>query len=306
MGAYIIRRLLWLVLILFWVSILTFVLVLAAPGDPAQMLAGNRAMGDSVDLLRKQYGLDQPIHVQYLKYMRNVAQGDFGYSFYFKRPVRDAIFERLPATAMLAVSIIVVSIALGVPMGIVGAMRHNSIVDRALMFFGLLSISLPTFFLGLLLIYVFAFRLGLFPIGGYGTLRHLVLPTLSVALPWSAWYATILRSNMLDAKTSDYVRTGYAKGLGDRQVTLRHMLPNAVLPVVAMVSMDLAGLLTGIALVEAVFSWPGLGWQALQAAQRKDLPLIMGSVFFGAVMIGLGNLIADVLNGRLDPRAQLD
>ena len=306
MGPYIIRRLMWLALILFWVSVLTFVLVLAAPGDPAQALAGNRAMGASIELLRQQYGLDQPIHVQYLKYMRNVAQGDFGYSFYFKRPVRDAIFEKLPATATLAAAIILTSIALGIPMGIVGAMRSNSLVDRALMLFGLLSISLPTFFLGLLLIYVFAFRLGLFPIGGYGTLRHLILPTLSVALPWSAWYATILRSNMLDAKTTDYVRTGYAKGLGDRQVTLRHMLPNAILPVVTMASMDLAGLLTGIALVEIVFSWPGLGWQALQAAQRKDLPLIMGSVFFGAAMIGLGNLLADLVNARLDPRVSLD
>jgi peptide/nickel transport system permease protein len=174
------------------------------------------------------------------------------------------------------------------------------------MFLGLLWISLPTFLLGLLLIYVFAFKLRWFPIGGYGTLRHLVLPTLSVALPWSAWYAIILRSNMLDAKGSDYVRTGYAKGLSQQVVTLRHILPNAVLPVVTMASMDLAGLLTGIALVEYIFSWPGIGWQALQAARTKDIPVIMGSVFFGALMIGLGNLLADVINAWLDPRVRLD
>ena len=306
MGAYIIRRLIWIALTLLWVSVLTFILVLAGPGDPAQALAGGRAMGASIDQIRQQYGLDQPIYVQYFKYMRNVLQGDFGYSFYFKRPVMEALLQKLPATATLAVSIIVVSVAVGISMGIVTAMRNNSGVDRLITIFGLLSLSLPTFLLGLLLIYVFAFKFGWFPIGGHGTLRHLVLPTLSVALPWSAWYAIILRSNMLDARSNDYVRTGFAKGLAERSVTLRHILPNAVLPVVTMASMDLAGLLTGIALVEYIFSWPGIGWQALQAALRKDLPVIMGSVFFGALMIGLGNLLADLITARLDPRVRLE
>jgi peptide/nickel transport system permease protein len=305
MTQYIFRRLMWIVLSLVWVSLLTFGLVLAGPGDPAQALVGARASGVSIEHLRRQYGLDQPIHVQYVKYMRNVLRGDLGYSYYFKRPVTETLLAKLPATALLAVAIVVVAIAIGIPAGTLAAMRSSSVADRGIMLVGLLWLSLPSFLMGLLLIYVFAFRLRWFPIGGYGSLWHLVLPTLSVALPWSAWYATILRASILEVKSNDYVRTGYSKGLSRQHVTLRHILPNALLPVVTMTSMDLAALLTGIALVEYIFSWPGIGWQALQAAQTKDLPVIMGSVFFGALMIGLGNLVGDLLTAWLDPRVRL-
>jgi len=169
----------------------------------------------------------------------------------------------------------------------------------------LVAISMPSFFLGLLLIYLFAFQLKLFPVGGYGSWRHLILPTLSVALPWSGWYAIVLRSNMLDAISTDYVRTAYAKGLSQRAAALRHMLPNAILPVVTMVGLDIAGLLTGIALVEYIFNWPGIGWQTLQAAQRLDVPMIMGSVLFGALIFSLANLVVDLLYTVLDPRVRL-
>ncbi len=306
MTMYIIRRLLWIGLTMIWVSLLTFVLVLAGPGDPAMILAGPKAMGVSVELRRQQYGLDQPIHVQYIAYMSNLLRGDLGDSWYFKRPVVDVLLDKFPTTAVLALSIIVVAVATGVLMGIVSAVRSNTMVDRAFRIGGLAAISMPTFLLGLLLIYVFAFRLGWFPIGGYGTLKHLVLPTLSVALPWAAYYGIVLRSNMLDAKGADYVRTSSAKGLRRTTITRRHILPNAILPVVTMASMDLAGLLTGIALVEYIFSWPGIGWQALRAAQSKDLPVIMGSVFLGGMLVGFGNLVADLLNARLDPRVRLE
>jgi peptide/nickel transport system permease protein len=191
-------------------------------------------------------------------------------------------------------------------MGTIAALKHNSLIDRGFMIFQLLTISLPTFFLGLLMIYFFAFRLGWFPVGGYGSFSHLILPTLSVALPWSAWYAIFLRSNLLDVTGADYVRTAYAKGLGQKLVVLRHMLRNALLPVLTMVGMDLATLLTGIALVEYIFNWPGIGWQALQAAQHLDVPLIMGSVLFAAALIGVGNLLVDLLYTWLDPRVQLE
>lgn len=306
MGKYIIRRLLWIALTLLWVSFLTFVLVLNGPGDPAMILAGPKAMGASVELLREQYGLDQPVYVQYLRYMGQLLRGDLGNSWYFKQPVAELLRAKFPTTALLALSIIAVAVFSGICLGIITAVRSNTPVDRALRIGGLAVISMPTFLLGLLLIYVFAFQLGWFPIGGTGTLGHLVLPTLSVALPWAAYYGIVLRSNMLDSKGADYVRTAYAKGLAAATVTRRHMLPNAILPVVTMASMDLAGLLTGIALVEYIFNWPGIGWQALRAAQTKDLPVIMGSVLLGGLLIGLGNLVADVLNSWLDPRVRLE
>jgi len=302
---YIIQRLAWTVLVLIGVSALTFLLVFAMPGDPAQALVGGRASKDSIEQVRRQYGLDQPLQVQYFSYMGRLLRGDLGDSFYFRQPVAQALLARFPATALLAGAIILVAVVIGIPLGVVGALRSNTAIDRGLMVGELLAISMPSFFFGLLLLYLFAFQLRLLPVGGYGSLKQLILPTLSVALPWSGWYAIILRSNMLEAISTDYVRTAYAKGLSGRSAALRHMLPNAILPVVTMVGMDLAGLLTGIALVEYIFNWPGIGWQTLQAAQRLDVPMIMGSVLFGALIIGLANLIVDLLYTVLDPRVRL-
>jgi peptide/nickel transport system permease protein len=306
MTRYIIRRLLWTGLTLFGVSLITFILVFAGPTDPANALVGDKALGVSIEHVRQQYGLDQPIYMQYLNYMGNLLRGDLGDSYYFKRPVATTLWEKFPATALLAVSIIVVAMVFGVPMGTLAALKHGTAIDHGLMIFQLLTISLPTFFLGLLLIYIFAFRLDLFPVGGHGTPSHIVLPTLAVALPWSAWYAIFLRSNILDVTGTDYVRTAYAKGLKQRMVVLRHILRNALMPVLTMVGMDMAALLTGIALVEYIFNWPGIGWQTLQAAQHLDVPLIMGSVLFAALLIGLANLIVDLIYTWLDPRVRLE
>jgi peptide/nickel transport system permease protein len=302
----IMRRLLWTGITLLGISLITFLLIFAGPTDPARALVGEKALGVSIDHIREYYGLDKPLHIQYLNYLGHLLRGDLGESYYFRRPVAEALVGRLPATALLAFSIIIVAMLLGVPLGTLAALKNGSLVDRGLMVVQLLSISLPTFFVGLLLIYFFAFKLKWFPVGGYGTLRHLVLPTLAVAVPWSAWYAIFLRSSMLDVLSADYVRTAYAKGLSQRIVALRHMLRNALLPVITMVGMDLASLLTGIALVEYIFNWPGVGWQALQAAQHMDVPLVMGSVLFGALMIGLGNLLVDLVYTWLDPRVQLE
>src|SRR5262249_54664511 len=227
-------------------------------------------------------------------------------SFYFRQPVAQALLARFPATALLAGAIILVAVVIGIPLGVVGALRSNTPIDRGLMIGELLAISMPSVFFRLLLLYLFAFPRQLLPVGGYGSRKQLILPTLSVALPWSGWYAIILRSNMLEAISTDYVRTAYAKGLSQRSAALRHMLPNAILPVVTMVGMDLAGLLSGIALVEYIFNWPGIGWQTLQAAKRLDVPMIMGSVLFGALIIGLANLVIDLLYTVLDPRVRLN
>src|SRR5262245_33709661 len=303
---YIIERLLWTGIVLIGVSAITFLLVFAKPGDPALALVGGRASKDSIEQVRKQYQLDQPIQVQYASYMGRLLRGDLGDSYYSRQPVAQALLAHFPATAVLAGSIIMVAIMIGIPLGILGALKSNTPIDRGLMITQLLAISMPSFFFGLLLLYLFSFQLKLLPVGGYGSWRHLILPTLSVALPWAGWYAIILRSNMLEAISNDYVRTAYAKGLNQRLAALRHMLPNAILPVVTMVGMDLAGLLTGIALVEYLFNWPGIGGQTLQAAQRLDVPMIMGSVLFGALIIGLANLAIDLLYTVLDPRVRLN
>jgi peptide/nickel transport system permease protein len=303
---YVIRRLLWLVITLVGVSILTFLLIFAGPVDPAVALVGPKADRAAIAQVRIQYGLDQPLHQQYVRYVSHLLRGDLGRSFYFRQPVTEALFGKLPATALLALSVMVVASLLGVSMGLLAALKNGSPLDRGLLLLQTLSVSLPTFFLGLLLTYFLAFRLKWFPIGGYGELRHLILPTLAVAIPWSAWYGIVLRSTMLETIAADYVRTAYAKGLQGRVVVLRHILRNALLPVVTMIGADLATLLTGIALVERVFNWPGIGWQALEAALRLDIPMIMGSVLFGALLIGLANLLVDLLYTWLDPRIQLD
>ncbi|MFN8445145.1 MAG: ABC transporter permease [Caldilineaceae bacterium] len=303
---YILRRLLWMLITLFGVSILTFILIFAGPVDPALALVGPKADSVAIAQVRQQYGLDQPLYVQYARYLSHLLRGDLGQSFYFRQPVREALFAKLPATALLALSIILVASLLGITLGTMAALRNGSLLDRGLMILQTLSVSLPTFFAGLLLIYFLAFRLKWFPIGGYGTLRHLVLPTLAVAVPWSAWYGIVLRSSMLDVISMDYVRTAQAKGLSGRVIAWRHMLRNAMLPVVTMIGVDLASLLTGIALVERVFNWPGIGWQTLEAAIRLDIPMIMGSVLFGALLIGVANLLVDILYTWLDPRVQVE
>jgi peptide/nickel transport system permease protein len=305
MMAYLLRRLFWLALTLLAVSAFTFAIIFAGPVDPVQALVGPRAQGEALAALRRQLGLDRPLYVQYADYMGKLLRGDLGYSFFFKRPVSQALFSRLPATAQLAGCIMGLSLVFGLPMGIVTALKRGSLLDHSMTVAGLVLISMPSFFFGLLLIYFLAFKLNLFPTGGYGSLRHLILPGLSVALPWSVWYGTILRANLLYVLSTDYVRTAYAKGLWQRLVVFRHALKNAMLPLVTMLGMDLASLLTGTALVEYVFNWPGIGWQALTAAQHRDVPMVMGSVLFGAALIGLANLGVDILYSFLDPRVRL-
>jgi peptide/nickel transport system permease protein len=305
MLAYVLRRLLWIAITLWGVSLLTFGLIFSGPADPAQALSGEKASAASIALMRSRLGLDRPVYRQYLTYMGDLVRGDLGESYYFNRPVREALLERFPATALLAVAIFVFAVAIGVPLGVVTALRNGGVLDRLLTIGGLLTISMPSFFFGILLLYCFAFRLKWFPVGGYGSLDHVVLPALTVALPWGAWYGIVLRSNMLDVLSHDYARTAAAKGLRQSTIAWRHLLPNALLSVITMLGMDFAVLLSGLALVEYIFSWPGIGWQALQAAQRFDVPMIMGSVILGALLIGSANLIVDLIYTRLDPRVRL-
>lgn len=303
---YIARRLLWIAVTLLFISAITFTLVLSAPGDPARALAGSRADDTVLTQVRTQYGLDQPIHVQYLRYMTRLLSGDLGYSYAYNRPVIEELGSKLSPTALLAFSIIATALAIGIPLGVFTAQQSRSKIGQTVNILGLMTISMPAFVFALLLIYVMAYNLRWFPIGGYGSPNHLILPTLTVAIPWSVWYANILRTNLLSLAHSEFVRTAYAKGLEKRRVTFRHMLPNALAPVVTMVSMDLAALLTGLAIVEYVFNWPGIGWMAVRAALSRDIPIVMAAVLLGGIFVGLGNLVADLLIARLDPRVRAE
>src|SRR5215218_7866066 len=229
MLAYIVRRLVWIAVTLVGVSMLTFGILFAGPTDAAQALSGGRSQQASVEMLRERLGLDRPIHEQYLTYLGNLLHGDMGESYYFSSSVSEALAQRFPATLQLALAIFILAVALGVPLGVATSMYRGGLLDRGLTIIGLVAISIPSFLFGLLMLYFFAFKLKLFPVGGYGTPAHLVLPALTVALPWAAWYGIVLRSNMLDAIAQDYARTAAAKGLSRWTIAWRHLLPNALL-----------------------------------------------------------------------------
>ena len=305
---YVVRRLLWILLTMVCVSMLTFGLIFFT-GDPAVMLTptrkGQAPAPEMVERVRREHGLDKPLVIQYGQYLWRLAQGDMGYSYYLRRPITEVMFEKFPNTALLAGLILLVAISVGIPLGIVAALRRNTIVDQVILVFSTIAIAVPSFILALVLIYFVSFRLKLLPFSGHGTVRHLILPVISVAAPSSAGYAIFLRTNLLNQLGADYVRTAYSKGLATRVVAYRHMLPNALIPVVTLGSIDLAYLLTGVVLVETVFGYPGIGAQVLAAVTRKDIPVVMASVFDGALLIGFGNLIADLLTAWLDPRIKL-
>jgi peptide/nickel transport system permease protein len=305
MPAYLLRRLIQSALILIGVSFITFFLLYVLPADPVRQIAGRSATPQTVENIRQQLGLDQPFVVQYWRYLSGLMQGDMGRSYLQKTEVADLIASRLPATLLLMVAAIVCELALGVTMGIVAALTRGRLADQALMIGSFLAVSAPQFVVSLLLLYVFAVKLGWFPIGGYGTFAHLVLPALTLGLLGSGWYSRMMRSSMIDVLRADYIRTARAKGLGRSRVVLRHALPNAILPVIAMIGIDIGVFMGGIVVVESVFGWPGIGQLAWQAIQRVDIPIIMGVTLVSAFAIVLGNLLADLITPLIDPRIKL-
>jgi len=219
--------------------------------------------------------------------------------------VASILMRRLPATAELALAGVLTELLLGIPIGIISAVRRRSLLDRAAMILALFGVAAPPFWLGLILLYLFAFRLPIFPLGGSGGLQHLVLPAITLGLAGAAWYARMLRSSMLDILQADYVRTARAKGLAERTVLMRHILKNAIQPIVTMVGMDLGYYLGGLVLVESVFSWPGIGHELWRAINDLDIPIILGSITFAALAIVVMNLGVDLLYSVIDPRVRL-
>jgi peptide/nickel transport system permease protein len=303
-SGYLIRRLLLMILILFGVSLITFTLAYLIPGDPAREMAGPRASLEVVQQIRHDLGIDEPVPMQYLHYMGRLARGDLGTSWMFTRPVGQAILERLPATLQLAFAATVLEVLIGIPVGLLAALYHGRWQDRALMIPTLLGVCAPSFWVGLLLLYTLAFQLSIFPLGGYGTPAHLVLPALTVALIGAPWYARMLRSSVLDVLGMDYVRTASAKGLRRSTVVGRHVVRNALAPIMTMAGMDFGRRLGGLLVVETVFGWPGVGTLLLTAIRELDVPIIMGAVLVGAAFTVSVNLLVDLLYATLDPRVR--
>lgn len=297
-------RLLQSLFILLGVTIITYGLLFLIPADPVRMIAGRSATPETVESIRAQLGLDQPIPVQYLRYLGALLQGDMGRSYVQKAEVNELIASRLPATIELMLAAIVFELMIGLPAGIFAATRRNRPADKIVMVFSFMGVSAPQFVVGLLLIYVFAHKFGLFPLGGYGSLSHVVLPALTLGVTIAGWYSRMSRSSMVDVLQQDYIRTARAKGVAESGVVLVHGLRNAILPIIAMIGIDIGLYMQGVVVVEAVFGWPGIGQLAWLAIQRVDIPIIMGVTLVAAVGIVLGNLFADIATSLIDPRVR--
>ncbi len=305
MAAYLIRRLLQTALILLGVSVITFALLYLLPADPVRQIAGRSATPETVENIRRQLGLDQPFIVQYWRYLSGLLQGDLGRSYLQRSEVSTLIAARLPASLLLMVGAISCELLLGLTMGIVAAVRRGSVADQTMMIASFVGVSAPQFVVGLLLLYFFSVRLGWFPIGGYGTWKHMVLPSVALGILGAGWYSRMMRSSMIDVLRQDYVRTARAKGLARGTILFRHALPNAVLPIIAMIGIDIGLFMSGIVVIESVFGWPGIGQLAWQAIQRIDIPIIMGVTLVSACAIVIGNLMADLVTPFIDPRIRL-
>ncbi|MDP2983964.1 MAG: ABC transporter permease [Candidatus Latescibacter sp.] len=309
MTSYILRRLFLMIPILWGVATIVFALMFIVPGDPARMLMGQHGDEQTLAQLRRELGLDRPVYVQYVRFMGRLLKGDLGMSYRQKRPVAEIIRDRFPATARLAVSSMLIAIIVGIAAGILAARYRNSMWDWLVMVFSLSGISMPVFWLGMMLILLFASGLGWLPVGGYGKngdLRHLLLPAVSLAAVSIGYIARMMRSSMLEVIGKDYIRTARAKGLSEWAVVLHHALRNALIPVITIIGINFASLLGGAVATETVFAWPGLGRAVVDAIRMRDLPVVEGCVIFLAVIFVLANLIVDLSYAWLDPRIRLE
>ena len=318
MAWFIARRLAQLVPVLLAIATLNFLLLHMAPGDAADIIAGQagHATPEFVAELRREFGLDKPLHQQYLIYLGKLATLDLGYSVLYQLPVSELILERLPATLALMVSAIVVAVALGVVLGVVAAKNRGRWLDSVLSVGALVVYATPVFWLGLMLIVFFSIHLGILPSGGASDVReshagfeyaldflqHLVLPMITMALFYVAIYTRLMRASMLEVYSLDFITTARAKGVSERAIAWRHAARNALLPVVTLAGLQFGHLLGGSVLVETVFGWPGLGRLVFDSLQQRDLNLLLGILFVSSVVVVLANLAADLTYGFLDPR----
>ena len=305
MPVFLAKRLSQAILILIGVTLITFCLSFLMPADPVRMLAGRSATQATVESIRKELGLDKSLPIQYLKYVSRLVQGDLGRSYKQKTQVSELIMSRLPATLLLMAGTIFFELLIGLPAGILAATKRGKSADNWIMALSFAGVSVPQFVLGLLLLYLFAHIIPIFPLGGYGSLKHLILPALTLGISGGGWYSRMMRSSMVDVLRQDFIRTARSKGLTERSVVLVHALRNAILPVIAMIGLDIGIFMAGAVVVESVYGWPGIGQMAWQAIQMVDIPIIMGATLVAAVGIVLGNLLADLVIPFIDPRVYL-
>jgi peptide/nickel transport system permease protein len=312
-ASYIARRLIWALVVLFVVAILTFFLAYVLPADPARVIAGPHASAEDVARIRHALGLDQPFLVQLGDYLGRILHGNFGHSYRQDRDVLPLILQRFPATLELAAGGIVVELLIGIPLGVLAALRRGSNSDRAATMLSIVLISAPSFWVGYILLNVLAFQplvnagIDIFPLSGYVPLdlRYLALPALTLGFSGAAYYVRLTRTTMIEEMGKDYVRTARAKGAPPRTVTWRHAFRNSLPPLLTQLGLDSGVFLGGVVVVENVFSWPGIGRLAVQSIVTSDVPLIMGTVIFGTLCIVLANLVVDIGYAIVDPRVRL-
>jgi peptide/nickel transport system permease protein len=308
MLAYIIKRLTLAIPVFLGVSVIVFVIMVNTPGDPVLVRIGldPNVSPEKVEAVRRELGLDQPIYVQYFRYLERLLQGDLGYNIRTGRPVAQDIAEAFPKTIILAVTSLLLAIVIGVTAGIISAKKQYSKIDDVVSVVSLLAAAIPNFWLALVLILVFSFWLKITPISGYGTPMHLILPTIALGSALAGTITRFTRSNLLEIIRQDFIRTARAKGLKDRVVIIRHALKNALIPIITVVGLQFGTLLSGAFFVEAVFAYPGLGRLAVQAILQKNYPVIQGAILVVSISFVLINLLIDIIYAYIDPRVQYE
>jgi peptide/nickel transport system permease protein len=308
--AYIIRRLLLLIPVLTIVAVIVFSLVHLTPGDPTSAMLGRDALPEERAALREELGLNKPLLEQFVDWSLGALQLDFGESFFIGKPVTEALLDRAEPTLLLTLYSLVFAIALAIPSGVIAAMRPNSVIDRLLMVTSISGAAIPSFFFGILLMLLFAVRLGWLPSGGYNNIgdgfwqhfRYMIMPSVALGFSSAGLLARLVRSTMLDTLNQEYVRTAYAKGLRERHVVLRHALRNALIPAMTVIGIMLANMLGGAVVIETVFNIPGMGRLLVQSVVRRDFPVVQAAVLVVAVIEVVVMLLIDILYVFIDPR----
>jgi len=302
MTTYILRRILMLFPVLLGVTLLTFSIAKLTPGDPARLMLGQHATPEGIARLHEQLHLDDPVLVQYGRFIWNAMQGDFGLSFRGQKPVLRSILSRFPSTAELAGAGILIAVLSGIPLGMLAAWKHGSFIDRAIMVFSISTLSIPVFWLAILLLYIFGVWLNWVSVTDNQGLSALLLPAFCMAIGPSATLTRMTRSSILETLTEDYVRTARSKGLGEQIVMVRHVLRNALIPIITLLGLMVSGLLAGAVFIESVFARAGLGRFIIQAIAARDYPEVQGAVLFSATLLVVINLLVDLLYAAIDPR----
>lgn len=310
MGKYIIRRLFDLLPTIFVVAVIVFVVTRMIPGDPASVMLGPQASVEDVEELREKLGLNEPLYVQFGQYIGDLVRGDFGVSLTYNEPIVSLIMDRFPNTLILAISALIIAFMVGVPAGIISASKQNSLLDYSVMLISLIGVSMPIFWLGVMLVLYFSVNLGWFPATGMGTLedgiipylKHLVLPSITLATIPMATFARITRSSMLEVISHDYIKTARSKGLSEFLVICKHAFKNALTPLLTVLGMQISMMLGGAVLTETIFSWPGMGRLIVDAIDKRDFVVVQGTVLFIAVLFVIVNLFVDVMYKVVNPR----